>query len=307
MSLTLGLQTGLQKTSMGELQNLWRWGEDAGFGWISVWDHFYGSSPDGAKIGAFEGVAAMAALAAATTRVRVGCLLFCNPFRDPGLLAKAAVTIDHISNGRAELGLGAGWKQDEFEDFGFPFLPVAQRMDRLEEALQVVRSLLRDETTTFQGNHYTLNQALCDPKPIRGRLPLWVGGAGPVRTPRLAADYGDGLNLPFLSPEDAKARYRTLDNQCEKLGRDTAEVDRSVNLMFRMGADATSAEAIRRRLEAAGDPRIEGSLLGTAPEVVERLGAYAKAGARGVNLAVGTPLDWEALEAFTSDVMPHFR
>lgn len=306
MPLTLGLQTGLQRTSMGELQKLWRWGEDAGFGWISVWDHFYGSSPDGAKIGAFEGVAAMAALASATTKVRVGCLLFCNPFRDPGLLAKAVVTIDHISNGRAEMGLGAGIKPDEFADFGFPFPPAAQRMDQLEEALQVVRSLLRDETTTFQGTYYNLNQALCDPKPIRERLPLWVGGAGPVRTPRLAAAYGDGLNLPFLSPADATARFQTLDRNCEKLRRDPAEVNRSVNLMFRMGAGAASAEAIRQRLEAAGNPRIEGSLLGTVAEVVERLGAYEKAGARGVNLAISTPLDWEALEAFTSEVMPHF-
>ena len=306
MSLTFGLQTGLQNTSMAELQRLWRWGEDAGFGWISVWDHFYGSSPDGAKVGAFEGVAAMAALAAATSKVRVGCLLFCNPFRDPGLLTKAVVTIDHISNGRAEVGLGAGWKENEFADFGFPYLPAAGRMDMLEEALQVVRSLLRDETTTFQGEYYNLKQALCDPKPIRERLPLWVGGTGARRTPRLAAAYGDGLNIPFLSPGETRARYQTLDEQCAQADRNPAEVERSVNLNFQMGADAASAQAIRERLDAAGNPRAEGTLTGTSPEVVNRLGEYVEAGVQGVNLAVSAPFGQEALQAFAEEVMPQF-
>jgi alkanesulfonate monooxygenase SsuD/methylene tetrahydromethanopterin reductase-like flavin-dependent oxidoreductase (luciferase family) len=236
----------------------------------------------------------------------VGCLLFCTPFRNPALLARAAVTIDHISGGRAELGMGAGWRQEEFDDHGWVFGTLGERMAALEEALQVVRRLLDGETVTLRGKHHTYAGAVCRPRPVQERLPIWVGGTGPRRTPRLAARYADGLNVPFLSPEETRKRFEALERACEEAGRDPAQVRRTVNVEFHMGADAAAAERIRRRLADEGHARGAGSLLGTAQEAVERIGEYALAGAECVNIAIRPPLDWEAFDAFISEVMPRF-
>ncbi|MCH7477317.1 MAG: TIGR03560 family F420-dependent LLM class oxidoreductase [SAR324 cluster bacterium] len=306
MAVKFGLQSALQDTPMADMQRLWRRADEAGFYWISVWDHLYAAGSEGPKTGCFEGVSAMTALATATSKARVGCLLFCNPFRNPGLLARAAVTIDHISNGRVELGMGAGWKQDEFDDYGYSFGTLGERLDRLEEALQIVRSLLREDSTTFKGKYYQLEGARCFPKPVQEKLRIWVGGVGQRRTPRMAAQYADGFNIPFLSPAETRDRYQRLNQHCEKAGRNPAEIERSVNLEFHMGTDQASADRIRKALEAAGHPRMEGSLTGTSREVVERLGEYVEAGVEGINIAMRPPVNFEAIEAFIEEVMPQF-
>jgi alkanesulfonate monooxygenase SsuD/methylene tetrahydromethanopterin reductase-like flavin-dependent oxidoreductase (luciferase family) len=176
---------------MAELQRAWRFGEAAGFDWISVFDHFYGASAAGKGLPTYECLTTLAALATTTTRVRVGCMTVCMLFRHPGVLAKAAVTIDHLSGGRAELGLGAGWLEEEFRDFGLEFPPIGERLDRLEEGVRVVRELLRGQPVTFAGRFYRLREAVCAPRPLQASLPLWVGGHGD-RTLRIAARHADG-------------------------------------------------------------------------------------------------------------------
>ena len=187
MAIKLGIHTGPQDLSIDELERIWTRADEAGFHWISVWDHFYANPLVSRENPCFEGVAAMAALAARTRNVRVGCLVFCSWFRSPGVLAKAAVTIDHLSRGRCELGIGAGWFEQEFRDFGYGFAPLGERLDHLEETLTVVRSLLRDEKTDFKGRYHQLDGAVCSPRPYNPNLRLWVGGRGERRTPRLAA------------------------------------------------------------------------------------------------------------------------
>ena len=149
MPIKLGLHTGPQEIEMAELLKLWKTADEGGLHWISVWDHFYANPIEESKEPCFEGVASMAALAATTKNARVGCLVFCSLFRNPGLLAKAAATIDHISNGRVELGMGAGWFKEEFEDFGYEFAPIGERLDQLEEGLQVARGLLHEGKISF--------------------------------------------------------------------------------------------------------------------------------------------------------------
>src|SRR6476660_6118782 len=141
-----GVHTGLQNTTMVELQDLWKRIEKAGYGWISIWDHFYAADMTGKPV-CHEAVAAHAALALATSRVRVGSLVYCVGYRHPAVLANALVTIDHLSNGRADLGLGAGWSQVEYDAYGIPFPAAKARLDMLEEAAECVRGLLRDEST----------------------------------------------------------------------------------------------------------------------------------------------------------------
>lgn len=307
MAIDVGLHTGPQEISMDDLRRVWTRADDAGFRWISVWDHFYANPLRERTEPCFEGVAAMAALAALTKRVEVGCLMFCALYRSPALLAKAAVTIDHISGGRANLGVGAGWLQEEFEDFGYRFPPIGERFEHMEEALKIIRALFEEDSVTFEGRHYRVTNAVCSPRPVQKRLPLWVGGRGPKRTPQMAARYADGFNVPYVSPEDFKARQEVVDRTCEEIGRDPASVKRTVNLGFYMGADAKAAERNREGTKRMDPTMLGGMIVGTADEAIERMEKFVAAGAQGINIATRPPIDWDAFEAFIENVLPHFH
>lgn len=307
MPLRFGLHTGPQNVEVAELQRLWRRADEAGFYWVSVWDHLYANPLRDRTEPCFEAVATMAALAATTRHVRVACLVFCVPFRNPALLAKAVVTIDHLSGGRAELGLGAGWLAEEFLEFGYRFPTLGERLDQLEEAVQIVRALLREGTVTFEGRHFRVAGAVCAPRPLQPRLRIWLGGSGRRRTPRLAARYADGFNVPFVSPAGFRERTAVLDRECERLGRDPRQIMRTVNLGFYMGADAAAAAPKREEVARLDEERRPGMLVGTPREVIGRLEEYAAAGVEGVNLSIRPPVDWDALEAFVVDVMPSVR
>ncbi|MGH7821321.1 MAG: LLM class flavin-dependent oxidoreductase, partial [Candidatus Binatia bacterium] len=193
--MKFGLHTGPQDCTYADLLRAWKMAEDNDFEWVSVWDHFYpaGTDPTGT---CFEGVSIMTALAGATKRVRVGCLVFCMAYRHPAVLANAAVTIDHVSGGRLELGLGCGWSQVEFDAYGIPFLPIRDRLDQLEEAARIIRSLFDEETTTFAGKYWRLADARCEPKPLQKRPRIWIGGGGERRLLRMVAKYADAWNTP---------------------------------------------------------------------------------------------------------------
>ena len=175
--MKIGIHAGPQDLSMDELKRLWRYGDDNGFHWISVWDHFYANPLSDRNNPCFEGVAAMSGLATYTNNVRVGCLVFCALFRNPGVLAKAGVTIDHLSGGRADMGIGAGWFEEEFREFGYGFPPLGERFDQLEEALAIISTLWKGEEVNFKGKYYDMQGAVCSPQPLG--LRLWIGGGNP--------------------------------------------------------------------------------------------------------------------------------
>ena len=307
MSIKLGVHAGPQDLPMDDLKRLWKQADEAGFHWISVWDHFYANPLESRENTCFEAVAAMATLAATTSRVRVGCLVFCTLFRNPGLLAKAAITVDHISGGRCELGLGGGWFEEEFREFGYGFPPIKERLDQMEEAVQIIKSLFEEPVTHFTGKYYDVQGAVCAPKPVNDKLPIWIGGRGPKRTPRMAAQYADGFNLPYVSPEEFRQRMEQLEIACDRLGRDPADISRSVNLHFLMAADEAGAKRARERLEKITPDRRQGALAGRTQEVIDRIGAYMEAGAEGLNIAFRAPIDWEAFEAYVENVLPVFH
>jgi F420-dependent oxidoreductase-like protein len=301
MSVRFGVHTGLQNTSLGELVPLWQRIEELGFDWISIWDHFYAADNTGDP-SCLEALVSHAALAASTNRVRCGSLVYCAGYRHPAVLANAMATLDELAEGRVTLGLGAGWAKLEYDAYGIPFPGSGTRLRILEESLVCVRGLLREERTDFAGEFFTLTDAQCEPKPVQTPLPIWVGGGGEKVTLRLAAQYADGWNVPFIAPDAWAHKSGVLDAHCERLGRDPASIERGANVGM-----AFTDDELRKQFGQLADYVRPGVLTGTVAEMVDRVGAYAEAGADWVILAMRAPFDGDGLERFASEVLPQVR
>jgi alkanesulfonate monooxygenase SsuD/methylene tetrahydromethanopterin reductase-like flavin-dependent oxidoreductase (luciferase family) len=229
-------------------------------GWHTAYvaDHFMG---DGGGFGAprtptFEALAAIAALGALTDRIRVGSLVLGNTYRHPAVVANWAATVDHQTGGRLTLGLGAGWQQNEHEQYGIDLPTPGERLDRFEEACRVVLGLLREPTAELLGEHYRLTDALCEPKPVQERLPLLIGGKG-NRMMGIVARHADQWNMWGL-PEVIAERSDVLQRQCELIDRDPDTIDRSTQALVMVTDDADRArefvDAVSPRAAVAGPP-----------------------------------------------------
>jgi F420-dependent oxidoreductase-like protein len=296
-----GVHAGLQNTQTSVLRDLWRHAEDAGFEWISVWDHFYAADPSGGAE-CLEAVSTHTALATATSRVRCGSLVYSVGYRHPAVLANAMATIDHFSGGRVTLGLGAGWHQGEYDAYGIPFPSTGVRLAQLDEAIQCIRGLLTQEVTNFDGQYFQLCDARCEPRPVQHRLPIWIGGAGEKVTLRIAAKYADGWNVPFLAPDAFVHKVDVLHTHCADVGRDPAEITKSINLGL-----AWTDESLHAQFGGMAEYVKPGVLTGSAQEMIDRVGAYRDAGAEWCNIAMRAPFDIAGLERFTAEVAPAFR
>jgi len=305
---SFGVHIGPHDMTMEQMRTLWRTVDEAGLDWVSIWDHFYEAPPRDGMGPHFETIATLAALAADTKRIRIGCLVFCAAYRNPAALAKALTTLDHLSGGRIEAGFGAGWHKPEYQAYGYDFPPIGQRMDMLEEAVQIVRSMLRQEHTTFEGRYFSTLNATCQPMPIQTPLPIWIGGEGEKRTLRIAARYADAWNVPYVSPERFRHLCGVLDKWCDTENRDPATINRTINLRFNLTTNPDRVDAIRKQLQSDwGDGAEDGSLVGTPDQVSDRIGEYIDAGAQGVNVALRAPWDEEALGVYTAEVVPALR
>jgi alkanesulfonate monooxygenase SsuD/methylene tetrahydromethanopterin reductase-like flavin-dependent oxidoreductase (luciferase family) len=221
-------------------------------------------------------------MAATTSRTRIGCAVTGNTYRHPAVLAKAAVTVDHLSGGRLEFGIGAGWAENEHTMLGLPFGTAGDRADRLEEACQVIRSLWTQARASFAGQHYQLTGAVAEPKPVQQpHPPIWIGGAGRRRTLRTAAQHASVWNAPGGSPEEVADLSGVLDRHCAEVGRDPSEIRRSVQV--RMPATPDELLALAAAYAAVGvtdlllilhaaDPAAQA---GQAGELMPRLRAEA--------------------------------
>jgi F420-dependent oxidoreductase-like protein len=259
----------------------------------SVWlfDHFH-TVPKPTDELTFESFTSLSALAALTERVRLGQIVICNGFRNPALTAKMAATLDTISGGRFELGIGAGWKKDEWLAYGYGFPETKVRLAMLHDALEVVTRMLepgRHIHATYEGKHHSVRDARNMPKPIQPTgMPVMVGGNGPNVTWRLAARYADELNLDGMSPDEVRAALPTIHARCEEIGRDPESLAVSVHAWWVM-SDWRSAGSARQQLFAdyagVGVSRVIGLLPDSADsdDALEALAADARAA--GVELA----------------------
>jgi F420-dependent oxidoreductase-like protein len=245
----------------------------------------------------FEGHAILAALAARTSRVSLGLLVGGVTYRNPALMAKQATTIDVISGGRAVLGLGAAWFEGEHVAYGFDFPPLKERFERLEEALKISRLMFTEDEATFEGRHFRVRGAINNPKPIRGDIPILIGGSGERKTLRFVAKYADGSNV-FGDVERVKHLLSVLEGHCEDVGRDMSEITKT-----RMGSViiAPTHEAAMARLEDAqqrspNPERLRSmAFVGDPDEVGEQVQEYLDAGMDGVTISMPDVHDVESV------------
>jgi F420-dependent oxidoreductase-like protein len=273
-------------------------------GWDGVWfaDHFMPFSTD--ESGPIhEAWTVLAAIAATVPDVRIGPLVSGNTYRNPGVLAKMATTVDHISGGRVVLGLGAGWQENEHRAYGIDFSTVKGRLDRLEEACQVITALRAGDVSNFTGEHYRLVDAPLSPKPV-GPLPLLIGGGGEKRTLRIAAQYADEWNI-WGTPDLMRQKMKVLDAHCSDVGRDPADISRSAVALMFISHDTEWVASMRER--DLGRPTI----VGTPEEVRDIVADYVEAGVDELIVPDFTfgPMERKlaSMDLFSGEVAPHFR
>ena len=226
--LRVGLKLAPQIYPIATHRAVWKIADEAGFDGLWGFDHLLALGADPTQP-VFEGWSMLAAMAEATKRVRIGLMVAGNLYRHPGLHAKIGATIDHLSDGRLEFGIGAAWNEPEFAELGMDFPPLGERIGRFGEAVRVIKRLWTKERANFKGKYYTLADAVAEPKPVqKPHPPIWIGGSGPQRTLKIVARHGDVWNSNAGEMEKTIELSKILDEHCATVGRDPAAVRRSV-------------------------------------------------------------------------------
>jgi F420-dependent oxidoreductase-like protein len=276
-------------------------------GWDGVWiaDHFMGDAtgPIPPETPTLEAGSLVAALAASVPRVRIGTLVYGNTYRHPAVVANMAATVDHVSGGRFTLGIGAGWQENEHQQYGIQLPPVPERVTRFEEAVAIIRKLLHEPKATFLGRYYAVVDALCEPKPVQEALPILIGAKGEQRMLGLVAELADQWNTWGL-PDVIQHKSSVLDQHCERLGRDPTEILRTAQaLMFLTDDDATAD----RLISGVSMPAFGG----TPGRISETVAEYAKVGLDELivpDRTLGQGQEkLDRMDRFVEEIVPQFR
>jgi alkanesulfonate monooxygenase SsuD/methylene tetrahydromethanopterin reductase-like flavin-dependent oxidoreductase (luciferase family) len=241
-----------------------------------------------------EGWTALTYLAAEYPQFHVGHMVLCQSFRNPALLAKMAATLQYLSNGRFTLSIGAGWHEEEYRAYGYTYPSAGARVEQLEETLRIVRAMWTEEQATFQGQHFAVTAAHCEPRPDPVP-PVLIGGQG-ARMLHLVARYADGWNAAWLLPEEYRQRLGVLEQECRKIGRDPAEVQRSWFGRCVCVASKQEASALQGR-----------GLLGTPEQIIEQLQAYVDLGVYRFMLGNRSLSDMTTVELLAREVLPNLK
>ncbi|MBL6690289.1 MAG: LLM class F420-dependent oxidoreductase [Pseudomonadales bacterium] len=241
-------------------------------GWDGLWlaDHFMPNAEDTSAAWP-EAWTTLAGIAASIPRLRLGTLVTGNTYRHPAVLAKMAATVDHISGGRLVLGMGSGWQENEHEKYGIEFGTIGERLEKLEEACQIIKGLFSSESTTFNGRYYTMTDAPQEPKPVQSPLPLLIGGGGEKVTLRITARYADEWNV-WGNVAELTHKMNILDQHCANLDRNPSDIQRSAVALVFITEDVAFAEKMNDSTDRP--PKIAG----TVSELQDVIGAYKDAG-----------------------------
>jgi F420-dependent oxidoreductase-like protein len=305
-----GIQTPNQNARWEDIRRVWKTADAAGLHSAWMFDHFvpiFGDEDDDC----FEGWTMLAALAAETERIKIGLLVTGNTYRNPALVAKMATTVDHVSNGRVILGMGAGWFERDHTAYGFHFGTPRERAKRLEEALQVITKLWKEDHPTFRGTYYSIERAPFAPANVqKPHPPIVIGGQGKQWIIPQVARYADGWNaVSGVTPDGIRERRKIIEDECGRIGRSPCPTAVSVLLplvaitkiplagpMVRLGARAMVGKETAR------------SVLADSPETIKkRIQEYADAGVTEVIFSIRPPFDDELIHRLASEIMPAFQ
>ncbi|HET9102436.1 MAG TPA: LLM class F420-dependent oxidoreductase [Solirubrobacteraceae bacterium] len=282
--------------------------EQSGFSSVSLMDHLHqipGVGPQ--ENWMFEGSTMLAAIAARTSTLTLGLLVGSVTYRNPALAAKVTTTLDIVSQGRAWHGLGAGWFEAEHDAYGYEFPALKVRFELLEESLQIARSMFTQERTTFEGAHFTVKGAYNNPKPVRGDIPILIGGSGERKTLRLVAKYADGCNL-FGDADRVRHLLGVLQGHCDDVGRDIGEITKTGMGLVAIGATHEAAEAKVEAMRRMGIPeeRLASVIAGDPDTVGERVQVLADAGLEGLTISMPDSHDLESVALAGRAIAPVF-
>ena len=308
--IRFGIASGQQNYQWPQLKQLWEGADRAGYDSLWTSDHLYAILTDPAEP-AFEGWATLAALSQHTSRARIGSLVNCNGFRNPCLTAKMAVTLDHASNGRFILGLGAGWFEQEHRSLGFEFKPTGDRLAALDEACRIVKGMLVEGKTTFHGKYYEVTDAVCSPRPLQSpRPPLMIAGQGEKVLLRIVAEHADMWNTQG-SPERMKHLIERMRAHGDKIGRDTNEIEKSVAIVLCYQGNREREERDQRFAAILGRTSPQEArqqmMIGRKQECLDKIELYVNAGVTHFILVSLRPFEVEEVTAFAEDVIATVR
>ncbi|HVM97776.1 MAG TPA: TIGR03560 family F420-dependent LLM class oxidoreductase [Candidatus Acidoferrales bacterium] len=307
--IRFGIQTGQQNIEWSQMLDIWQKADAWGYDSLWNFDHFYPIfvDPEGP---CFEGWTTLSALAQATKRARIGHLVNGNTYRHPCVTAKMAASLDHISGGRFNLGIGAGWFELEHNNFGIDFKSVPGRLEALDEACQIIRGMVTQPKTTVHGKHYKVTDAMGLPKPIQSRLPFMIGGTGKKVLLKIVAKHADMWNASGPA-ETMRELIEVIDRHGDKVGRDTSEIEKTVMMPLAYkaaqprqefmcnliaGMRATTPEAARMQI-----------MIGDKQECLDTIERYSKAGVTHFIFMTFAPYFEDEMQGFAEEVMPAFR
>ncbi len=280
--------------------------ERLGFESIWVSDHFF-MTDDSLDINCLECWTVLTALARDTSRLRLGAMVASQSYRNPALMANMAASLDHVSGGRLNYGIGAGWKAVEYDAYGYRFPAAGRRIRQLDEAVEIARRMWTQPKATYKGRYYSVKDTLCIPKPIQKPLPIWIGGTG-TKTLRVAAKHADAVNFSWTySPEFFEERFSVLRSHCEDVGRDFDEIRKSAGLMIRIVDNPEAAEPTRdeRYLRYIG--RQNPVMVVTPNELAERIEGYLGVGVTHFILRFHFGEELVNMRRFMEEVRPRLR
>ncbi len=314
MTIKFGVQATQAGVTWEELLALWQeLDRDSNFDQLWLMDHFVtgGGTAFDSQGPCMEGWTALAALATATSRVRIGVLVTGNTYRHPAVLAKMATTVDIISGGRLEFGLGAAWHTYEHQAYAIPFHTVRERLERLDEAAQVIKLLWTQQRPTFQGRFYQLDQPPYNPPSVQQpHPPILIGGGGEKRTLRTVAKYADASNVSG-TPEQVRHKFEVMEQHCREVGRDPSTIRRTIQVPLFLNDDPAFQQRVVQGFTAfrggSEDEARRSLLLGSVDDVKKGVQSFVDAGVQEVILAQFPRFHRESLLRFSREVIPAFR
>ncbi len=310
--IRFGIQSGQQMTDWNELSNLWRKADDWGYDSLWVYDHFYPIFVPDPTGPCLEGWTTLSALSQQTKRARIGALVNGNSYRNPCITAKMAATVDHLSGGRFNLGIGAGWFEFEHRSFGIDFKPTPQRLQALDEACTIIRGMFTQEKTSLRGKQYNVIDAVCNPKPIQKPYPpIMIGGSGEKVLLKIVARHADIWNAPNLSIERTRELIDIIRRHGDTVGRDSDQIEKSAGMMLCYRApkerESMMTMIVGSMAQITPEKAREQMMVGDRQECLDRIERYLKAGVTHFIFMLVAPFPMDDIQRFAEDVIPQFR